>query len=692
MLQSRHPPSPAPQRFPRSQGYLDADEKRATAISGDIRKHHFPEALKINNVEWNLLIVITLLAFGIRLFRLSQPNSVVFDEVHFGKFASKYIMTQYFVDVHPPLAKLLITLVAFIRGYDGSFDFKEIGKVYPDNVPYTSMRMLPALLGVGVVPLAYLTLRQLRCGVTTALVGSLFILFENGFITQSRHILLDSPLVFFTALAVFCWVSFTNEDREHSHAFTEEWWLWLTLTGLSLGAVVTTIIQLWYLLGDLRVTPRMFIKHFLARALCLIVLPIFFYMAMFAIHFQILQSSGDGDGFMSAPFQHTLSGRGMSDTYADGGYLHSHDHAYPGGSHQQQITLYPHQDENNLWQITHPYEEESLQFIKNGDVVRLEHVTTKKRLHSHSLRPPVSDVDFQNEVSGYGFAGFSGDANDNWAVEIEYGDGRDRESGTRLRSLHTTFRLRHVLTGCYLFSHKVRLPEWGFEQQEVTCNTNAVKPNSLWFIETSTHPQCELRIPGFFAKFWELQQVMWTTNAGLTDKHVYDSRPYSWPFLQRGINFWVKDHRHIYLLGNPFVWWLSTSSVAVYAVARVVLVLRQKRGFQDFTNSRINKYDSLCGFLAIGWALHYLPFYLMQRQLFLHHYFPSLYFAIMLTAALFDFFFGTLRSRVRLQVGLVLILLVMYNFFHFSSLIYGNVWTRGQCESAKWIKDWDFSW
>ncbi|HEV7736927.1 MAG TPA: phospholipid carrier-dependent glycosyltransferase [Chlamydiales bacterium] len=51
-----------------------------------------------------------------------------FDEVHFGKFAAKYIKTQYFVDVHPPLAKLLITLAAFIGGFDGQFDFKEIGK------------------------------------------------------------------------------------------------------------------------------------------------------------------------------------------------------------------------------------------------------------------------------------------------------------------------------------------------------------------------------------------------------------------------------------------------------------------------------------------------------------------------------------------------------------------------------------
>ena len=37
------------------------------------------------------------------------------------------------------------------------------------------------------------------------------------------------------------------------------------------------------------------------------------------------------------------------------------------------------------------------------------------------------------------------------------------------------------------------------------------------------------KIPGFLAKFWELQQMMWTTNAGLTDRHTYDSHPLSWP-------------------------------------------------------------------------------------------------------------------------------------------------------------------
>lgn len=165
---------------------------------------------------------------------------------------------------------------------------------------------------------------------------------------------------------------------------------------------------------------------------------------------------------------------------------------------EQQITLYPHRDENNIWRIVNATDEQPADFrsvplthLKDGMIVRFEHITTGKRLHSHNVRPPVSDVDWQNEVSGYGFPGFVGDANDNWQVEIEHGDSNDSASTKRLRTLHTVFRLRHMLTGCYLFSHKVKLPEWGFEQQEVTCNTNAVKPNSLWFAETNTHPLCE---------------------------------------------------------------------------------------------------------------------------------------------------------------------------------------------------------
>ncbi|KAG7446183.1 glycosyltransferase family 39 protein [Guyanagaster necrorhizus] len=743
-FRARRPASPppgvphaAPQRFPHSrQDHLDADARREAASKGFVPnrgKSHSPGGLSLTSGELKLLVVIIIVAAAVRLFHLSSPNSVVFDEVHFGKFASRYIKTQYFVDVHPPLAKLLITLAAFIFGYDGHFDFKDIGKVY-DDVPYVAMRLVPAILGVATVPLSYLTLRALECRATTALLASLLITFENGMITQSRHILLDSPLIFFTALTIFFWVGFCNEDKHKP--FTETWWSWLTLSGLSLGAVVSckwvglftiatvglsTVQQLWYLLGDLRVSPRLFMKHFTARALCLIVLPLLFYMTMFQIHFMLLGSSGEGDGFMSSEFQHTLGGRGMADTYADiaigstvsirhvntqGGYLHSHPHNYPGGSKQQQITLYPHRDSNNDWKIINAsanyspadWSTEPLNHIYPGARIRLRHVSTEKALHSHDIRPPISDVEFQNEVSGYGMPGFEGDGNDDWIVEIEHGDRRDKDSSKRLRTLRTTFRLRHALQGCYLFSHKVKLPEWGYEQQEVTCNKNAVRANSLWFVETATHPalpedapKVNYRLPGFFAKFVELQQVMWTTNAGLTDRHTFDSRPDSWPRLRRGINFWVKDHRQIYLIGNPIIWWLSTLSVASYIFVRGFLILRAKRGYQDFASTKVVKYDSLCGFLFLGWSLHYFPFFLMGRQLFLHHYFPALYFAILLLCGVFDLVTSTLRPRVRLQIAAVLIIISIWAFVHFSPLAYGNAWTKDECKNSKWLKTWDFS-
>lgn len=56
------------------------------------------------------------------------PAHTSFDEVHFGGFAAKYIRRRYFMDVHPPLAKLLVTLSAWLGRFDGKFDFKDIGK------------------------------------------------------------------------------------------------------------------------------------------------------------------------------------------------------------------------------------------------------------------------------------------------------------------------------------------------------------------------------------------------------------------------------------------------------------------------------------------------------------------------------------------------------------------------------------
>lgn len=193
------------------------------------------------------------------------------------------------MDVHPPLAKLLITLFGFLAGFDGSFDFKDIGKDYLEpGVPYVAMRLFPAICGILLAPTMFLTLKAAGCRTVTSVMGAGLIIFgmllpffrapqtaihanyvgcaENGLLTQARLILLDSPLMIATAFTAFAFFSFSNQhELGPTKAFQPSWWFWLAMTGLGLGITVSikwvglftiawvgslTLLQLWVLLGD----------------------------------------------------------------------------------------------------------------------------------------------------------------------------------------------------------------------------------------------------------------------------------------------------------------------------------------------------------------------------------------------------------------------------------------------------------
>lgn len=94
------------------------------------------------------------------------------------------------MDVHPPLAKLLLTLAGWLAGFDGDFDFKDIGKDYLEpGVPYVAMRLLPAICGILLVPTMFLTLKAAGCRTTTAALGSSLIIFgENSHFPLPRQV------------------------------------------------------------------------------------------------------------------------------------------------------------------------------------------------------------------------------------------------------------------------------------------------------------------------------------------------------------------------------------------------------------------------------------------------------------------------------------------------------------------------
>lgn len=675
------------------------------------------------------LAALVIFAVIIRLQQLSEPNSVVFDEVHFGGFAKKYILGSFFMDVHPPLAKLLFAGVASLAGFKGDFDFKTIGDVYPQSTPYYWMRAFPAILGVGTVILLYLTLRASGVRPLVAFISGLIFTYENANVTISRYILLDSPLIFFIAAAVYGAVRFENELP-----FSIGWYRALVSTGVALGLAVSSkwvgiftiawvgllnVWDLWFLIGDLTVSVNKIFRHTLARGIILLGIPIALYITFFAVHFRVLYKEGDGGAFMSSAFRSTLEGSKIpGNILADvgvgskitirhletqGGYLHSHDHLYETGSKQQQITLYPHLDANNNW-IVELYnvteKPTSFEQIKDGTKIRLNHEFTSRRLHSHDHKCPVSDNDWQKEVSAYGFEGFDGDANDDFVVEIQKAYTKSPAAQENLTALESVFRLRHAMTGCYLFSHEVKLPKWGFEQQEVTCATQGILPLSLWYIEQNENPflpadarRVSYKAPSLFEKIIEAHKRMWHINQNLNAPHNWQSLPNSWPFLTRGINYWGENNRQVYLLGNAPTWWATTLAIVIFGIYAATQILRWQKGASIGVDRHVFNFNVQTFKYLLGWVIHFAPSFLMGRQLFMHHYLPAYYFAVLVLSHFLDIIVSYIFAKRR-SVGYSIIIvfaLVSFLFYvNYSPLIYASPWTKSQCEASKIIDSWDY--
>ncbi|MFJ3310265.1 C1 family peptidase [Streptomyces sp. NPDC086549] len=155
--------------------------------------------------------------------------------------------------------------------------------------------------------------------------------------------------------------------------------------------------------------------------------------------------------------------------------LHSHpfNYGHPGSSGQQQVTCFQGADSNDLWLLKgpdgQPLDFRSGQPVQHGDVIRLEHLPTRRNLHSHAGFP--SPVTAQQEVTCFGEVGV-GDGNDNWRVDVDGGGTWDADR---------VVRLIHVPTNVALHSHAgFSDPRWTMGQQEVT-GFDGRDPNDLWF-------------------------------------------------------------------------------------------------------------------------------------------------------------------------------------------------------------------
>ncbi|WVF69639.1 hypothetical protein IAT40_004418 [Kwoniella sp. CBS 6097] len=656
--------------------------------------------------------VYTCLSMITRYWRIGAANYVVWDEAHFGKFGSHYINRDFYFDVHPPLGKMLVGLAGLLSGYGGGFEFKS-GVEYPADVPYTAMRIILASFGVALVPLAWWTAGEMGWSRWTRHWVTICVLCDVGWLCISRFILLDSMLLFFTFTTTLGLVKFHNQRHD---PFGDDWWIWLVFSGWSIGCVcsvkwvgmfitalvgIYTIEDLWEKFGDLSMPVRTYIQHWIARIGCLMVLPFIVYASCFKIHFMILNRSGPGDAQMSSLFQAHLKGNDFGESPLEvaygskitlknygygGGLLHSHVQTLPVGSQQQQVTCYHYKDDNNNWLVTPPWNADpndpdgAIRYLKDGDEIRLIHASTGRNLHSHAIAAPVTKENW--EVSGYGNETI-GDENDLWVVEVVDDTSRSTGETGRIHSLTTRMRFKHRELKCYLRAANAVLPQWGFKQVEVTCTkeNNPKDKHTYWNVESHWNERlpagnAKLYKSPFWRDFVHLNVAMWTSNNALVpdpDKEdILASKPFDWPFLHLGLRMcgWGDGQIKYYLLGTPIVWWWSTISLAVGLLLAGWYAARAQRQYRDWKEGEFEHWLWVGKIAFGGWALHFFPFLIMGRVTYLHHYLPTLYFAVLMAGHVLDHLFFAPSKRSQ-----------------FKKLIWFLIWAGSVVVSFWWFKD-----
>jgi dolichyl-phosphate-mannose-protein mannosyltransferase len=343
-----------------------------------------------------------------------------------------------------------------------------------------------------------------------------------------------------------------------------------------------------------------------------------------------------------------------------GGLLHSHPELYPPPMPtQQQVTAYMHKDSNNHWRVKPAHAEAGaapLEPVRSGDIVRLEHVNTRRNLHSHAHAAPVT-AGLQH-VSCYGSDGV-GDINDEWRLVAD-----NVPLGAPIERLTTTFRLLHGHRGhsppCALFSHSVQLPKWGSEQNEVACHPDPTQLGTLWNVEYhAPHPllpnsSAAAAAPSFWTALVELHHSMLSVNNNLVPKlDEVTSQPWQWPLNIKGQRFtaWGETDLRVYLLGNPVLFRCNLVALVLTPLLWAWYNRRQRRrctvgtivvesigscaahlGWLQVAPKPVQLAQRALAVFALAWLVHYAPFFLMDRVLYFHHYAPAAYFHCLFSA------------------------------------------------------------
>ncbi|HXK35541.1 MAG: hypothetical protein A2700_01480 [Candidatus Blackburnbacteria bacterium RIFCSPHIGHO2_01_FULL_44_64] len=179
--------------------------------------------------------------------------------------------------------------------------------------------------------------------------------------------------------------------------------------------------------------------------------------------------------------------------------------------------------------------------------------------------------------------------------------------------------------------------------------------------------------PNLIGKFIELNREMYRSNQNLSATHPYGSQWYSWPLMARPIYYWNNDEpgtsRHIYLLGNPLIWWASTVGMIFILLQFIQAIWKKNLAFGLFL-------------IVFGFLVNWLPFAAIGRVMFLYHYFIALLFAILGLGYLAQ------EHKIGRWPLAACVILAAITFVYFSPLSYGLPAPTAKTDQLMWFENW----
>lgn len=224
-----------------------------------------------------------------------------------------------FFDIHPPLGKLILAYTARFLGYrpDPSFVISKIGMLYPKHINFLLIRYISATFSVLTVPLTYIISREINISTLGGVLSTFSVLFDFLGIIEGRLILMDSQLLFFCQLTLFCALRLWKCPPSSFGSF-----MWLCATGFIAGAALS-IKHTALATPGLVAIICFFGLHFITSPLqlwkcaCAALCGLSVYVCSFYVMFQRLwHTGGKYDKFMPAHFQKTLIGSELYDPEA----------------------------------------------------------------------------------------------------------------------------------------------------------------------------------------------------------------------------------------------------------------------------------------------------------------------------------------------------------------------------------------